>query len=297
MFIFIAILFTVYTILLAVFAQLWIGQLAIIPLVIAWSGLRSVSILPIVLHVLCILIAIYIWIKVFKELRAAKAGATPKLTKNVICMMILTVIFSFSLVSHIKMIKTQVAEAKQYKVQRAQLDRERERQLIESNRNAAQNCRNVENLCVTQHRVFPKRGNTFAESLNNANNLCADLGMRLPTKEEYDLLVKPLLDFKYKLEQNLSDEEFVELRDHYDANYHTQFWDDNFLTSSMVDGKAVTYKMKHKQLNVCRNVTTKNILGHVCIHNSLETPVVEYHDLGELADRRKYIEYSVHCVK
>ncbi len=295
MFTFIAILFTVYTILLVVFAQLWIGQLAIIPLVIAWSGAQTVPFLTIALRVACILIAFYIWIKVFKELKAAKAGATPWCTQNVFWMMLLIGIFSWQLVSYGKVLKEAAKADARYKVHRAQLDREQKQRLIEFNQRAARDCVHIQGLCVTQNPPISERGNTFAESLNNAINLCTDLGMRLPTKEEYASILKPLLDFERKLEPNLSYEEFVELHDYYDKNlknYGSLFRDNNFLTSSLVDRKAVTYKVKRKEPRQCR----QKGYSSVCIQ-TLEPPVVEYHDLGELADRRKYVEYSVHCVK
>ena len=180
---------------------------------------------------------------------------------------------------------------------------ELKQQEIENNNNAAKNCRMVGGLCVTRERISYQRGETFKDTLNNATNICSELGMRVPTKEEYDVVLKPLTDFKYKLEHNPSDEEFVKMNDYYNNtlnDYHLQFMDDNFLTSSTIDGKAITYKVGYKQYynNVgCRNVRTRNISGQICISDSVEIPVVEYHDYSEPKDATKYVEYSLHCVK
>ncbi len=308
--IFVITLFSIYTVALVAASYILLQLIAVLPLIVLLGAiprgftysifhLAKMALLPLI----CEGYAIYIWVKISKQLKTLKTQTPAELKKNVFWMLILTVILSSFIGFHIKNYKNAQADLQRNKEYQANLRLEMKQYDIERNQNAALTCKMVEGLCVTSERIAYTRGNTFNDSLNDAKKVCSDLGMRIPTKEDFDLLVKPLTDFKNKLEANPSDEEFVEMQKFYKNSlkeYHLQFWSDNFLTSSMVGGKSVTYKVNLKRYydwKGCRKVHTKKVTGEVCINETIETPVVEYHNLNERIDKSKYSDYSLHCVK
>ena len=306
----ITISFVLYSILLIIYSVILLQLVVYSPVLILLGAIPkgfTYSILTIIkilaLPFLFELFAIYIWIKIFVNLNTKTVDITKEFKINVILMYLSTFILSLFLIYVcISFYKTKM-EHNRYLAETQEYMLELKQQEIENNKNAAKNCKMVEGLCITRERISYQRGDTFKDTLINANNVCSELGMRVPTKEEYDIALKPLMDFKYKLEHNSSDEEFVKMREYYSntlSAYHRQFWNDNFLTSSTKDGKAITYKVGLKRYyndDGCRNVRTRNVYGQICISASVEIPVVEYHDFSEPKDSRKYIEYSLHCVK
>ena len=304
-------LFCIYTVVLAIASFILLQFIAYFPFLVllgaipkgfAYSIFRLITIA--ILPLLCEGYAIYIWVKTFKYLKTSKSSITPELKKNVFWMIILTVILSSFIGFYLKNYQNAQEDLQRNNEYQNNLRLEMAQYNIEHNQNAALTCKMVEGLCVTSERIAYNRGDTLNDSLNNAKKVCSDLGMRVPTKEEYDLLLSPLTDFKDKLEHNPSDEEFVDMAKYYKNSlkeYHLQFWSDNFLTSSMVDGKAITYKVDLKRYynqDGCRVVHhVRGVYGTVCISETVDTPVIEYHNLNESIDKTKYSDYSLHCVK
>ena len=302
-FIFYSIVLAIYTLILLQFvvASPLLLLLGAIPKGFLYSifSLIKISILPL----LCEVFAIFIWIKMLKCLQNPKLNRSPEFEKNFKFMIVMTIILSLVIMFFGKTMLDTEKDRKRYDAETKQHMIKLEQQQIENNKNAAQNCRKVRDLCVTRERISYKRGDTLNESINNAKEACSNLGMRLPTKEEFDIILLPLTTFKNKLEHNPTDEEFVAMERYYKntlKEYHLQFWHDNFLTSSIENGKAITYKIDLKRYynhDGCRRVHTKNVSGGVCISETVDKPVIEYHDFNELKDKSKYIEYSLHCVK
>ncbi len=218
-------------------------------------------------------------------------------------MLILTILLSTAIVFFKNTEHKIKIEHQRRLAQKQQMFFEFDRKIMEQNKNAGKNCIIVKGLCVTNNRISYKTGDNFIDSLNNAKNVCSELDMRIPTKEEYDLILTPLTDFKYKLEHNPSDEEFVNMSEYYKnslRNYHLQFWNDDLLTSSIQNSKAVTYKIKLKQYpdnDGCRRVNTGKVHGEICIEQTIDTPIVEYHDFSERIDKSRYASFTLHCVK
>ena len=302
-FIFYSIVLAIYTLILLrfLFASPVLLLLGAIPKGFLYSfyTLIKISILPL----LCEWFAILIWIKMSKYFKKPKLALSLEFEKNFKFMIVMTIILSLALIFCGYAMQDSVKDRKRYDAETKEHMMQLKQEQIENNKNAALNCRKVRYLCVTSKRISYERGDTLNETINNAKQTCSDLGMRLPTKEEFDVILLPLITFKNKLEQNPSDEEFVEMERYYKntlREYHLQFWSDNFLTSSTENGKAITYKVDLKRYynrDGCRKVNTKNVSGGVCIDETVDTPVIEYHDFYELKEKSKYIEYSLHCVK
>ena len=129
--------------------------------------------------------------------------------------------------------------------------------------------------------------------------------MRIPTQKEFDMILLPLTNFKYKVEHNPSDKEFIKLANFYEKtlkDYQWKFSHGNFLTSSIENDKAITYKINIKEYyndDNCRffyrgNYSTERI----CIRTTIDTPLIEYHDFKEpLLNKGIVTHYSLFCVK
>ena len=272
----ITVLFWIYTILLAHLSLLALFVLFFVLLLPAFTLFKGPQeLIFIVVTLGTEIFAVNIWRKIFKYLKALKLGITLEIKKDVIWMLVLTIIIPLEFFVFYIQDPSETAISQD--------------EIIE-NKDAAQNCVMVKDLCVTKKKIKYKRSGNFGKNLKNAKKACSDLGMRLPTKEEYDVILTPLTSIKYALELNLTDKEFVYLERYYDdalRGYPLTFMHGNFLTSSIENGKAVTYKVDFKHddsLGDCRSIRTKNGTRDVCIRVPIETPIIEYHDSNELID-------------
>lgn len=256
--------------------------------------------------ILCELFAVYIWMKAATYLKTSKSGITLTSKEEVIWIWVFVLTFmlpfmffstgAIDTINGSNLFRRPIDEATAKQVREQERVRS-EQEKIGRNQNAAKHCISIEGLCVTNRQISYSIGDTLSDSLDNAKNVCADLGMRLPTKEDYALLFTPLADFNDKVARNLSDEEFVTLEKYYKEtlrDYRFLLMGDN-LTSSVINDKAVVYKVNYKQHYdyECRNVDTGRVYGHICIEKAVGIPGIEQHGFNEPAS----YGYSLLCVK
>ena len=221
---FIITIFCIYTILLAHLSLLALFVLLIIifaPALILLGGNIPQSLNFFVVIIVTEIFAVKIWIKALKYVRVLESGITSEIKKNVIWMLVMTIIISLGFFVLYTQNLSETANS--------------HNRIIESNKYAVQNCGIIKDLCVTKEMIAYNADKNFGKKLKNAKNACSDLGMRLPTKEEFDVILSPLTNIKYALELNLTDEEFVYLQRHYVKtlrDYPLISVDGNFLTSS-----------------------------------------------------------------
>lgn len=100
---------------------------------------------------------------------------------------------------------------------------------------AAENCQNIGGLCVSAPTENSKgmgefpQGKTIGETLKNAEKVCADYGLRLPTRSDCQKISDTLSEYKEKIDNNPNDDTFIKLVDEQKIN---QGWRGSYYTSS-----------------------------------------------------------------